>query len=107
MVRVRKLEGRSKINMLRPADHRLVIEVGGSLDAYPGSTDHPDLVLEGTTPVVALALFGNITLAEALAQGLQILGDRRILGRIQPRTDSEAQPRKRVRARANRHDAFA
>jgi DNA-binding HxlR family transcriptional regulator len=70
---------------LRTADRPAVIEVsGGSVTTRPGPAADPDLVLEGTAPLILATLAAKLPIEEAAARGLKISGDPTVLERILP-----------------------
>jgi DNA-binding HxlR family transcriptional regulator len=70
---------------LRTADRPAVIEVsGGSVTTRPGPAADPDLILQGTAPLILGALSAHLTIGEALARGLEISGDPVVLERLLP-----------------------
>jgi len=70
---------------LRAGGRPAVIEVsGGSVSTRLGSAAEPDLVLDGTAPLILGTLSAHLTPAEAVARGLQISGDPALLERLLP-----------------------
>ena len=70
---------------LRTADRPAVIEVSaGSVTTRPGTAADPDLILEGTPPLILGTLAAKLTIEEAAARGLEISGDRAVLERLLP-----------------------
>jgi DNA-binding HxlR family transcriptional regulator len=70
---------------LRTADRPAVIEVsGGSVTTRPGTAADPDLILEGTAPLILATLAAKLTTEEATARGLKISGDPAVLNRFLP-----------------------
>ena len=70
---------------VRTGDEPMIIEtVGGAVRARPGSSQHPDAVISGPPRTVIDLLVGQVDLAEAIAEGLQLEGNPEALGRVQP-----------------------
>ena len=70
---------------LRAADRPAVIEVsGGSVTTRLGAAADPDLILEGTAPLILGTLSGHLSPGDAVARGLQISGDPALLERLLP-----------------------
>jgi DNA-binding HxlR family transcriptional regulator len=72
---------------VRCGDEPMTIRVaGGRVDAQPGRSDAPDLVLTGPPDAAIGLLARQIDAAEAKARGLAITGDLRLLRRLRPAT---------------------
>ena len=66
-------------------DEPLVVEVGsGVVRTRLGTQDEPDAVIEGPHRYVVGLLAGRLTLGQARRNGLRFVGDRTVLGRVQP-----------------------
>jgi DNA-binding HxlR family transcriptional regulator len=63
----------------------LIRSAAGSLTLYLGTGPKADAVITGEPPQVLALFSGSRTLAEAIAQGLQVTGSRQALTRILPR----------------------
>jgi DNA-binding HxlR family transcriptional regulator len=69
---------------VRPGDRPAVIEVGhGALVTRVGAADSPDLILEGSAPLILGLLTSRIGLDEARRSGLEATGDTGVLERLQ------------------------
>lgn len=69
----------------------LVIEaIHGAVHTHPGRVDHPVASLSGAPHLLTAIFTGELTLAQAEAQGLRFDGDPQALARVLPSTASTA-----------------
>src|SRR5579875_2746781 len=68
---------------LRTGDEPMTVEtIEGRVVARRGASSHPDAVLTGPPRLVIGVLSGRLDLEEARRQGLEVIGDANVLGRI-------------------------
>jgi len=70
---------------IRTGGEPIVVEtVDGTIQARPGTVEHPDAVLEGPPDLVIALLRGRIDQAQARRRGLSVAGDKAAIGRLHP-----------------------
>jgi DNA-binding HxlR family transcriptional regulator len=75
---------RSTIELRADAEAAVVEVAGGAVGVRTGTAASPDLVLTGSPQLINALFTGRLNAAGAVARGLEISGDTRVLARVLP-----------------------
>jgi DNA-binding HxlR family transcriptional regulator len=79
---------------IRAGDQTVVIDVdAGQVSLRLAADPNADATISGPPPRILALLSGNLSLADAEGQGVQVTGSRKVIQRVLPRTGSPIGPR--------------